>query len=219
LLEGVGQLFSALIQAFGIVVIIFAILQFTVPEFKLETGEWDPRKMRAEPDPERVKTGEAVLDIIFSTLAILVFNLYPEWVGFSNQAGGEWVHVSLLQPAFLQFLPYLTLVWALDIGLNVWLIISGRWSTFQRWMQVILNVANILLLLALLVTPGILALDPEALASLGSGLSAAQVQQVNEAINTAARLVIGIVVAFTALETGKQLYKLTLRGRVPALQN
>jgi hypothetical protein len=175
--------------------------------------------MRAEPDPERVKIGEAVLDIVFSTLAILVLNLYPEWVGFSNQVAGEWVHVSVLQPAFLQFVPYLTLVWALDIGLNVWLIISRRWSSFQRWMQVILNVANILLLLALLVTPGILALDPVALASVGSGLSAAQVQQINDAINTSARIVIGIVVAFTALETGKQLYKLTLRGRLPALQS
>jgi hypothetical protein len=35
----VGSVFNALIQALGIVVIIFAVLQLTVPEFKTKTGE------------------------------------------------------------------------------------------------------------------------------------------------------------------------------------
>lgn len=216
--EVIGQvlsgIFGALMQATAIVILVFAVIQFASPEFKNLASPWDPRKLRAEPDPERVSLPGVLVEIVMTVLALIVFNFYSHWIGISNFVDGAWVHMPFLTEAFFRYLPFLSLVWALQIGLNVWLAAQGRWTPAHRWAMVGVTALHILVLAWMLTGPAIAALPAETLASWGSELPADAAQRITEGLATSVRLIIGLVIALQALEAGKHLYKL-LRNRLP----
>jgi len=82
---------------------------------------------------------------------------------------------------------------------------------FISTLRIVLSVVAVLAVLGMGVSLGATARTP---ADLGKAL----LEGVGGVFNALFQA-LGIVVAFTALETGKQLYKLTLRGRLPALES
>ncbi len=216
LARALSGLLTAVIQAFGIIVIVFAIIQWTAPQIKAASSkEWDPRKMKAEPDQERVKPAEAIAGIIFNILAAVVVNFYPQWIGFSTLQNGQWVHAPVLTPAFFQFVPWMTLLWALDSALYLFLFTQGRWSVVTRWISIGLNVGGSIVAFGLLVGPNIVALDPAALTALGWSLpDPAVIRQASQGLATGVRIALGIALAVNLVELGGSLYKLLLRDRL-----
>jgi hypothetical protein len=211
------ELFDGVFRAFAIVVLVFAVLQWTSPELKkyLQNREWDPRQMKAEPDPERVKPVEHAFEAFFSLLAIVAFNQFAQWIGFSNLVNGQWVHAPVLTQTFFQYLPWLSILWALQASLDVVLINTGRWTSLTRWMAIGLAAFNIVINIWMLVGPSIVAIDPAAFAQLGWTTPPPTAMRIsNEALATAIRIALGISVAVKGLELGKHLYKLLLRGRI-----
>jgi ABC-type antimicrobial peptide transport system permease subunit len=103
-----GGLLDALISAAGTVVLIFAIIQLVSPGFKPETKPqaWDPRKLMAEPDPQRVSIGGTIAEIVFTALALVVFNLYPQWIGLYAITENGLEYAALLSQAFFRYLPF-----------------------------------------------------------------------------------------------------------------
>jgi len=87
-LKTVGEsalgLLSGLITAFGNIVLVFAILEQTLParEFQKEAEDWNPADLANEPDPDHVKFGEQIFEIFFLVLFLVIFNLYPGVIGF-----------------------------------------------------------------------------------------------------------------------------------------
>src|SRR5512135_1046839 len=59
----VSGLLNAAIQAVGIIVIIFAVIEWTTPQFQSRVKAWDPRKMKSEPNPEFAKPAGQILMI------------------------------------------------------------------------------------------------------------------------------------------------------------
>lgn len=215
--QGISSLLNGLIYAVGIVVVIFAIIQLSTPGLKLNSAEWDPRKLKAVPDTEKISLPEQIIEIFLSVLAITVFNLYPDWIGISSLVNGQWVHVPVLTDAFLRLVPWFSLLWALDIGHNVWLASKGRWEPALRWAQIALNLGGIALLGFLLFGPAFISINSADAARLGWSLDAGQIEMVTSSIYLAVRIAMGVTVAITALNTLKLLYNLTLRGRIPVL--
>ncbi|MEW5828363.1 MAG: hypothetical protein AB1846_05680, partial [Chloroflexota bacterium] len=77
------NLLGGLIQAFGNVVLVFAILERVLPasEFE-EKEEWTPAELTQAPDPDEVKLGEMIFGIVFTAAALTIFNFYPQIMGF-----------------------------------------------------------------------------------------------------------------------------------------
>ncbi len=211
----ISDLLGAVIQAMGMIVLVFAILQWTMPEFKLRERGWDPRKMKAAPDPERVRFAKAITDLFFTVAGLVVFNLYPQWISFSRIQGGQWVHAPLLTAAFFQYLPWLSLLWALEICLYTLQIAQGHWSALTRWLAVGLNLFTIGLAARMLVGPAIVGLDPAALSAVGFAITDPQaIQLLGVALANSARVVLGIVLIVNAIRLVRNLYRLLLRGRL-----
>jgi hypothetical protein len=172
--------------------------------------------MRAEPDPERIKPAGQIAEIILGVFAIVLFNLYPQWIGFASYHDGQWYTAPLLTAAFFQYLPWISLLLALQACLHVMLLTQGHWTNLTRWASIGLSLFGIAIAFRLLVGPAIVSLDPVALAKLGWNIpDPAAIRISGEMTNSAVRVAIGISLAAQVIEIGKNLYKLLLKGNIP----
>jgi hypothetical protein len=161
------QFLSGAIAAFGNIVLVFAIIERVAPATKFEIEEdekWDPLKLAKEPDPDRVKIGEEIFEIIFSVAFLIVFNAYPDKVGFIILSDETWAFFPVLTDAFFRYLPWLNLIAALQIGLNVYLLREGIWQTSTRLASLTLKLGTALVAFFMLTGPAIIAITPEAVA-------------------------------------------------------
>ena len=208
-------LFGGLITAFGNIVLVFAILERTkvVNEFEKETKDWDPKELQAEPDPDQIDRADNIATIIFTVLGLVVLNLYPNLfvIGFANN--GTWVSMPILTDVFFRFLPWINVMGLIQIGFNVFLLGQRDWKPFTRILDIVIDVAGMVLAVIILRTPGIFDVTPESLTALG----------ITEAADTLARmfsfiptLIITIVVIVTAVSVIKTLLRLfTVKSRMP----
>ena len=116
--EGLLGVVSAVITAFGNIVLVFAILERFVPaaEFKMdEEKEWDPATLKKEPEPEEVKIWEPILAIVFTFIALSIFNFNPQLIGMYTISGDKWSIVPVLTEAFFRWLPWINIGWIAEI--------------------------------------------------------------------------------------------------------
>lgn len=209
-----GGVVDVLFRAFAIITLVYAVIQFVSPDFKVEAKKWDPRKLKAEPDQARVSIPGAIGEIIMNVIALMVFNFYAHWIGLTTMQNGEWVHLPVLTEAFFRYLPWLSLLWIFQAAFNGFLITRGRWNPPLRWTSAFISAFTIAVLAWVLSGPAIAAIPVEVIDVLGAPLTPENIQQINEGLNISIRLVIGIVLALEVLDLGKQLYTI-LRPRLP----
>jgi len=82
-----------------------------------------------------IKVGETIAEIVGACVAIIIFNFYPQILGFGIFSNGNWyvgagtaVSTPLLSQAFFHFVPYLTVIWVLTILLDIGLLRMGQWN-------------------------------------------------------------------------------------------
>lgn len=170
-----GGLLHAAVIGFASVTLTFAILERVLAS-ALDEGEeeagWDPRTLPEVHDPTRSQASERVVEIIFLVIALLVFNLFPGWIGINYPAsvnGGPapWYSVPLLSPTFrTTYLPWLDALWVLSIGLNLALLRRGRWERLTRLADFLLAAGGAVFLYRLVSGPPILTVDAIETASL-----------------------------------------------------
>jgi hypothetical protein len=160
------DLFGGLITAFGNIVLVFAILERVLPakEFE-EEEEWNPAELANEPDPDRVKFGEQIFEMVFLVLFLIIFNLYPEIIGIGFFNDSEWVFISpILTNAFFSYLPWINILILLQLGFNVYLLRQGVWTVTTRVMNILLELGSIALAVAMLRGPSLASLTASQLA-------------------------------------------------------
>jgi hypothetical protein len=202
-IKGLVGFGSSALQALGNIVLIFAILQWTLPEVKSKVKEWDPRTLKARMTPERVQTIPLLWDIAFTIGAFLLFNFYPQYVGIGNY-NGEWVFTSILTPVFFSYLPWLDLAWVLTIILDIILIRQGRWQAATHWFSIGNSVLAIVILLVMLTGAPIVNLNPADMASLGWPQV---LRQLMSHVNSFARLILAFIIFLESAELAKKLYQ------------
>jgi len=160
------QFLSGAIAAFGNIVLVFAIIERVAPATKFDEGDekWDPQELAKEPDPDKVKIGEEIVEIIFTVAFLIIFNAYPDKVGFIIFSEDAWSFIPVLTDAFFRYLPFWNVICALQIGLNVYLLRSGTWQTSTRIVSLTLKLATAILALFMLIGPAIIAITPQAVA-------------------------------------------------------
>lgn len=214
--KGLLGILGGAISAFGNIVLVFAILERFVPasEFRMDEKEeeWNPAELMKEPEGNEVKMWEPILGIVFTAAALILFNVYPQVIGFNFVNNGVWTFIPALSDAFFRWMPYINIVWALQIALNFLLLRQGRWQTSTRWFSVAINLAGIVIGYFLLTGPSIVGITPEALLA-GGIFSEQTATTLSTMAHQGARGVIALVMLLEAIDAGKTIYKLiTAKG-------
>lgn len=201
-----GGLFTGLIAAFGNLVLVFAIIERTqaARQFEKEFKDWDPKELQAEPDPDKIDMPGHIATIIFTTLGLVVLNLYPDIFVFGYFKNGDWVSFPLLTDAFFRFLPWMNIMGLVQIVFSGYMLSQREWTPPTRLSAIAVDIASMVLTIVILRTPGIFGINPESLAAAG----------ITEAANTLSRLfnvvptiIIVIVVIATAVKVGQTLLR------------
>lgn len=138
----VSSFWSVAVTNVGLITLIFAVIEYVIRQRKdvkvvtlADIEEWDPYKLPQVKDPDRAKRGELIFGIVFTILIIILFNVYPEWIGVITSTGDDRVVFRLLAPEFSVHIPWLTLVWTADVLLKLIVLGQGRWRPFTRWLE------------------------------------------------------------------------------------
>jgi hypothetical protein len=165
LLDFAGVYFQWMVMGFGMITLVFAIVGRLLPEDSAEEekGEdWDPRKLPAIEDRSRIDARSLLFEIVCIIAALVVFNLFPEWIGLNfaasvNDAPARWYSFPLLSGAFFtNVLPLWNLNFMLSILLNLFLLRRGRWERLTRVIDFGLAVFGIVILAAMLGGPALI---------------------------------------------------------------
>jgi hypothetical protein len=180
----IGELASgyvnALLAAFGSVTLTFAVLERVIPASaweKTTDKEWDPRSLPPVEDRERIERGGLIASSVFLVIALVIFNLFPDWIGFGfvRSAGdglAGWQFGPVLAPVFFSaYLPWLDGIWIVQLLLNIVLIRQGRWQLPTRLVDLALALGSVVLLGQMLTGPSIITLDSIQLTELRDTLS------------------------------------------------
>jgi hypothetical protein len=151
LAKSLGQFLTSALAILGNIVFVFAIIEWFMPRItKDQESSWDPRSMDDRREQDKVSLAETIAGIVFTVIVILLFNLYPQWVGVGFLENGKIVFNPILTDAFFKLLPFLNIIWILELVKHAILIRESKWTRFTRWMDIILNVATIGVLAAML---------------------------------------------------------------------
>jgi hypothetical protein len=216
IVEGLVGILGAAIQAFGNVVLVFAILERVLPdtEFKVddEKKTWDPAVLKKAVEPSTIKPWEPIAGIVFAAAALVIFNGYPDLIGIHFLKDGRWISVPGLTQAFFHWLPYINVLWALQIALDVLLLRRGQWTASTRWASIALDAAGIVIGYLLLAGAPIVNLPAEALVATGM-IDAQGAAAASMAVQQGARAIIAIVMIVQAVEVVKETVRQILGRR------
>jgi len=206
------------ITAFGNIVLVFAILERVLPASEqedVEDKEWNPATLQKGPEPDRVGLAGPVFEILLNLTAIVIFNFYPQLLSFGYSASSVWFiagsevtkdqigTTSILSEAFFRYVPFLTVVWVLEIVHNAILLRQGRWQPATRWFSLGVKLANVGICIALLAGPSLIGLTTESLTVLGSLANSVIV-----ALNSIVRLVLVLVIVLDGIDIVKTILRL-----------
>ncbi|MGD0611746.1 MAG: hypothetical protein ABSB41_09545 [Anaerolineales bacterium] len=177
--QTIGNLIWSVLMTAGIIALIFAILERTVPEFKLKKTEWDPHTLLKIKPPDRVRAGSLIVNIFFTSLALLVFNFFPGAFNMGYESGGAWWvcficntpqavwSTTVLSGAFFRYLPALDILWGMSILLTVLVLGRGHWQTTTRWFDLGLKALSVGLGIAMLAGPSLIGITAQSLNAAG----------------------------------------------------
>ena len=145
---------DGLILSLGIVTFIFFALERTgAIDEELAEGqdkEWDPRKLPAVHDPDRVNIFEIVVELVFLAGFIVVLNAV---FGLPDNPG-PWANIWEYFPAIIQafgdFIPWMMLLLAAEFVLKFVVLLRGHWQQWSRWLEFLLSVGSVTIILIIL---------------------------------------------------------------------
>lgn len=184
----VGDFWNSALQAFGVIVLVFIVLERTLPDpdwtqqlkawgalasvpfFRelfgrtTSSGAWDPAALVAVPKSERVRRSSLVFETAIIILVIILFNFFPHKVGIYGIVNGQPWFVPTLAPTFAGYLPWWNIYWTLSLVMSFVLLAAGRWTRLTRGLELGLMVFSGAVVYWMLVGPPVLGLTPAYLA-------------------------------------------------------
>ncbi|HZK61764.1 MAG TPA: hypothetical protein VFC41_06775 [Anaerovoracaceae bacterium] len=137
-------LIQGILIAFGSVTLIFAIIEWAQRKADVQLTLWTPQYL-FKPAPKKVARAGKVWEVLLYSAFLVVFNIYPNWLGFSNYSDGHWINVPLLSQNFIQYLPILNLFWLVNIMLALNLVVRGNWENWSEWVNVFIRLLRMVI--------------------------------------------------------------------------
>ena len=185
--ETLLDLFASIIQAIGMLTLIFAALERLGVGVESKPKAWNPRSLPAVKDTQRVSLVETAVDIGFTTAAVVLANIYLNRGTGAIFYNGQWQAVPLFSQEVLQYIPWLTAVWIADILVNIVLLVRGHWQTTTRIATMATAAATGFIFYRMIVGGPMAAWAP---------------------VDPAFEISAAIIFAFSLLEVGKQAWQL-----------
>jgi hypothetical protein len=211
---GLAGILGADLQAFGNMVLVFAILERVMParEFKFdeETKEWDPASLTKTEAKNDVKPWDPITSILFTAAALILFNGYPQLIGINFVRDGQWTSIPVLTEAFWRWMPYVNILWALQIALQLVLLRHGRWQPATRWIRTALNAAGTVIAYVLLTGPAVVELSSAALQATGA-FDAATAATLSQLLPQLGRAIIAIVMVVQGVDVIRDVLRPILK--------
>jgi hypothetical protein len=144
--NGLGNILSVVVSAAGYVVLIFAILERTVPDLGISKKdfeeEWDPASLAKEPDPDSVNRGELIAEIVFTFIGLAIIN--------------QIFYIPIFTDEFRKFVPWINLILVIEILLDIYLLRKAIWDTVTRIVKIVIEVGTIVITTIMLRTPNLI---------------------------------------------------------------
>ena len=227
--KAIGNFIGSAFTALGNIVIIFAIIEWALyregskVDFKglPNQKEWDPRSLLKTSPTNLVKMGETIVEIVGAFAAIVIFNFYPQILGFGIFSNGNWyvglgnaaASTLLLSEAFFHFVPYLTVVWVLTILLDIFLLRLGHWNMLTRLTFVGLKIVNIIIAASMLAAPSLLAVTAASLIPAIGNADAART--LVTMLNIFIRIALGLAIFGNAVEIIRAISRMASNEILP----
>jgi len=209
-LNSVAGLYSAALQAFGMVVFIFAIIQWARVNVSEKPKTWNPSQLKDITPPDVVKPSGLIAEIVFALIVLVLLNFYPNLMGLYSFANGEWQFAPIFTETFFSYVPWISLVLAIKLAENLILLREGRWQPLTRVLSIAGSIFNIALLYIMLTGPALVNLGPDTFAAFDWTPDAAS--RLNDLNNTLVNLILGIILAVEVFDLGKTIYQLAKRS-------
>lgn len=199
-----GALFSGGLSAIGSVTLVFFIIQrFSAPRSPIKAPEsdpWNPEDLPSLPqDRDRADLSETVATIVFTLIALTVFNLFPEKIAVFSFTEKGLDRVPLFTLVILR--PYVyafSVLWLLQLLVAFRLLATRKKTTALRWATVFISLGGLAIFLLAAGNPALL--NPEALAFFPS--------ETTGFFRLGGRLLVLVVIAATLADVIKSLMAL-----------
>lgn len=211
-------IFSSLFTAAMIITFIFAVLERTTPEdWRLDSPEeWAPDDLLKREAVERINIPGVAVEITMAVAFIVFLNFFLGWAGIYYLTADGFRSAPLLTDLFVQFVPWITAFTIMDILLNLYLIRSGQWDKAASIAKIVINLFKIGVLLAMIISPALVRVDPDALQALNIG-DLGSATAIATALNVAFDVVLGLAIVGLLIEAGKRLYADFLKPIAPSV--
>ena len=146
------DLFKSLVFNFALITLAFAVVERVRKRREIKGKDWDPSKLSGVSAPERVSLVGGVVQIYLVILVALLFNFYPQWVGFAVIYHGIAVH-GILLPEFSRHIAALNVFFAAVLVFDVWKLRVGRRTREIQWGGLGLNLLGAGILALIIVGP------------------------------------------------------------------
>jgi hypothetical protein len=156
--EQFGNLFgaytSALFQSAAIVTLIFVALERTgVADEDLDAElakGWDPLKLPEIKDVDRIDYFSVIVELLFGLGFLVGLNAIFGVLGPQAEFIRNWPHSPDIIEEILPFVPYMVVLFAIEVGLKSFVLLRGRWQRWTRWVEFGLSAADTLILVLIL---------------------------------------------------------------------
>ena len=181
-----------------------------------DTPSWDPSKLPAIKDPDRVERGDMIANLIFLTLAALVLNWGPGAIMVPARVNGEQLGLPLLWPAMAPHMTYLRLLVLGGLAMVVTVLLRGRWSLPTRLWSFLLSLLEIGFFVRLRADPELF--QPETRWLVGQGWPVMTAESFVDGMAPLLEQVqdkgLWLVIALTVFEAGRKGWRLVRRTRM-----
>lgn len=151
-----SSLISALFQAFGWVTVIFAIMQKYNAKIDEEDKTWNPKELPEVPEKKaRIKKSEPIAGIVFTVLALLLFNTVPGIIGVFWFGEAQAYIPVFDMPVFTRMLPLINVVFALSILKEVVRLVIEKYNLKLAAAVTVVNVVSLMIVLYVFSSPAI----------------------------------------------------------------
>ncbi|KPK09419.1 MAG: hypothetical protein AMJ56_10785 [Anaerolineae bacterium SG8_19] len=156
---------------------------------------------------ERISSSSTMVEIVIIVVAFVLFNAFPERIGFITSFDPPLRIVPILAAEFQAHLPLLNLYWAFALALGFYKLQFLRWSPGMRLADFALTSLGIVVLYRLLIGGPILELGPaiDALPGL-SAMNMLGLEDVSFFANSVLKVIIGISLVINAFSAIGKLY-------------
>ncbi len=190
--DGLVNILSTVIAASGYVVLIFAIIERTVPDLGISkedfTEKWDPASLAKEPDPDSVNRGELIAEIVFTFIGLAIIN--------------EIFYIPVFSDEFRKFVPWINAVFVTEILLDIYLLRKAVWDTATRIVKIAMEAGTIVIASIMLYTPNVITFSKEIIKNIPES-SSADIQVVARVFDVGVSIAFIIVIIVTSVELVK----------------